>query len=215
MSNESESETELIKIMTHLINDTDPKPDPEFEYYCDSPVTVILEPAIIVPPINFIELLENIIKYEIIKSDYTNLDELAIEYISSLIKNNPAYLISIEQLFTDIVINDIISISKIPNMISLLVQLYTILCPFKNGYRVGELCGPILKFIFSVIIQEKIVCVSNESELLLFLYSLIDSCVGLIMIQHNNKNTEKLGKWGKWRKWRNLFGFECLSNRHF
>ena len=67
MSNESESETELIKIMTHLINDTDPKPDPEFEYYCDSPVTVILEPAIIVPPINFIELLENIIKYEIIK----------------------------------------------------------------------------------------------------------------------------------------------------
>ena len=196
MSNESESETELIKIMTHLINDTDPKPDPEFEYYCDSPVTVILEPAIIVPPINFIELLENIIKYEIIKSDYTNL-------------------ISIEQLFTDIVINDIISISKIPNMISLLVQLYTILCPFKNGYRVGELCGPILKFIFSVIIQEKIVCVSNESELLLFLYSLIDSCVGLIMIQHNNKNTEKLGKWGKWRKWRNLFGFECLSNRHF
>jgi len=211
-SEETESETELIKIMTHLINDTDPKPDLEFEHCRDSPVTVILEPAVIVPPINFIVLLENIIKYEIIKSDYTNLDELAIEYISLIIKNNPDYLISIEQLFTDIVVNDTICISKIPNMISLLVQLYTILCSFKNGYRVGELCGPILKFIFSVIIQEKIVCVSNESELLLFLYSLVDSCVGLIMIEHNNKKT---GKQGKWRNWRKMFGFDCLSNCHF
>ena len=53
MSNESESETELIKIMTHLINDADPKPDPEFEYCCDSPVIVILEPAVIVMHFKF------------------------------------------------------------------------------------------------------------------------------------------------------------------
>jgi hypothetical protein len=187
------SETELVKIMTNLINDADPKIDPELEYYCESPVTVP-------DPINFIEVLENIIKYEIIKSEYTNLDELAIEYISLIIKHNPEYLESIEQLFLEIVVNDTICVSKIPNTISLLLQLYTILCPLKNGVRVGELCGPILKFIFSVIIQEKIVCLSNETKLLGFLHSLVDSCVGLIMIKHNAKRSRFKRLFGCWQK---------------
>jgi len=187
------NETELIKIMTDLINDADPKIDPEIENYCVSPVTLP-------DPINFIDVLENIIKYEIIKSEYTNLDELAIEYISSIIKYNPEYLVSIEQLFLEIVVNDTICVSKIPNMISLLLQLYTILCPLKNGLRVGELCGPILKFIFSVVVQEKIVCLSNESELLTFLHSLVDSCVGLIMIKHNTKGTRFTRLFGCWKK---------------
>ena len=174
-------ETELVKKMTHLIQDID----------------VVIEPEYIVPNNSdqdeseekdeseeekekgsFISALTHIIQYDIVKSEYTNLDELAIEYISLIINHDPDYLISIEHLFVEFY--STLTNVMIPNILSLLMKLYIIMCPLKNGERVGELCGPILKFILSVLIQEEYVLVANKSETMVFFHNLVDSNIDLM-----------------------------------
>ena len=176
------AETELVKKMTHLIQDIDVVIEPEYTVPNNSDQDESEEEEKEEEKEEetgpFIAALTHIIQYDIVKSEYTNLDELAIEYISLIIKHEPEYLISIEHEFVEFY-SSYINL-MIPNILSLLMKLYICMCPLKNGERVGELCGPILKFILSVLIQEEYVLVPDKPGTLVFLHKLVDSYVELM-----------------------------------
>lgn len=188
MDDESRNvETELVKRMTQLIQDIDVYIEPEYTVPNNSDQDESEEEKEEEEEKQeeeekekgpFIAALTHIIQYDIVKSEYTNLDELAIEYISLIIEHDPDYLISIEQVFVEFY--STLTNLMIPNILSLLMKLYICMCPLKNGERVGELCGPILKFILSVLIQEEYVLVPNKQDTLVFLHKLVDSYVELM-----------------------------------
>ena len=113
----------------------------------------------------------------------------------TIIKKNPQYFASIEETFKAIIQDNKIDAKDTHNIIVLLTKLYEILVTSKlvETKLSAETCGSILKFIFSIIIQEKLVVVKNDVEMLTCLDCLIDSCIKLIALSNTAINTPEQG----------------------
>ena len=113
----------------------------------------------------------------------------------TIVKKHPQYFASIEETFKAIIQDNKIDAKDTHNIIVLLTKLYEILVTSKlvETKLSAETCGSILKFIFSIIIQEKLVVVKNDVEMLACLDCLIDSCIKLIALSNTAINTPEQG----------------------
>ena len=93
---------------------------------------------------------------------------------------------AIEDLLKDIVQDDKIDAKDVPKIMVLLANLHTFLKKKKLTFN-EELCGYVLKFLFELIIKEKLIPINNkEIELLHTLFEIIDTSVTLLQ-------TDKVG----------------------
>lgn len=122
----------------------------------------------------------------------TNLDDNSIvlpvevkNIIYSLMEIDD-FFDAIEDLLKDIVQDDKIDAKDVPKIMVLLANLHTFLKKKKLTFN-EELCGYVLKFLFELIIKEKLIPVNDkEIELLHTLFEIIDTSVRLLQ-------TDKVG----------------------
>ena len=112
-----------------------------------------------------------------------------IHMLSTLISEHKEYFVSIEDTFVEIVKDNKINASDVPNLILLILNLYALICSTKLNKSPIESCRVMLKFIFNVIVKEKIVKVDNEEELLTCLNTLVDSCIELVIFQKKTSSS--------------------------
>jgi hypothetical protein len=212
-------EVELVEMLKSLI--TDPSTDPIIDngmgnngmgkiygndiiHRVESPITVPIE--LLSPKFTFIQLINNIIHSENIQREKNISCSTDICFlIQYMINVEPDFFISIESAFINIVIQNKININDIPNIISSLIKLYVSLCTVYKNVNLGEQCGKILKIVYTILIQEKIIQIDNADEVLIFLHKLIDSCVELLTLHNkmkSGKNTFSIFN----------FGLGCTTN---
>jgi hypothetical protein len=115
-----------------------------------------------------------------------------LSVLSLMSTADPAFFLSIENTFTEIVKGNKIDARDVPNIMALLINLYTILAELKFKPLNTQICGSVLKFIIAVIIKDKIVRIDNdnEKELMLCLALLINSCIELTTLSNKIKKTK-------------------------
>jgi hypothetical protein len=97
-----------------------------------------------------------------------------------------SYFDKIEQTFKDIVQDNKIDANDVPKIMILLVDLYTTLKKTKITFN-KELCGEVIKTVFTVIVKEKIIPVTDkEKELLHCIYDIIESSVQLAQMSDSD-----------------------------
>ena len=200
-----QDEVELVEMLTSFI--TDPTRDPVLDNIEDDACVIFVpvsesEPIQIDSPVTvsttnsenhtFIQIIDNIISSKDIQREknITCSSDLCF-FIPYIIITDPEFLISIELSFENIVKQHKMSINEVPNIISYVIKLYVLLCNVYKESNLGEHCGDILKFMYTILIQEKIVSIENNEDILPFLYNLIDSCVELVTLPNKTKPIKK------------------------
>jgi len=112
-----------------------------------------------------------------------------IHMLSILMSEHKEYFVSIEDTFVEIVKDNKINASDVPNIILLILNLYALVCSTKMNKSPIESSRIMLKFIFNVIVKEKIVKVDNEEELFRCLNTLVDSCIELVIFQKKTSSS--------------------------
>jgi len=117
-----------------------------------------------------------------------------LSVLSLMSTADPAFFLSVENTFTEIVKGNKIDARDVPNIMALLINLYTILAELKFKPLNTQICGSVLKFIIAVIIKDKIVRIDNdnEKEFLICLALLIDSCIELTTLSNKVKKTKSI-----------------------
>jgi hypothetical protein len=200
-----QDEVELVEMLTSLI--IDPTRDPVLDNIendscalfvpVSEPEPIQIDSPVTVPECNsanntFIQIIDNIISSKDIQREknITCSSDLCF-FIPYIIINDPDFLISIELSFENIVKQHKMSINEVPNIISYVIKLYLLLCNVYKESNLGEQCGNILKFVYTILVQERIVSIDNNEDVLPFLYNLIDSCVELVTLPNKTKPIKK------------------------
>ena len=132
------------------------------------------------------------IEKEIILRELTNpitnrLTEYTMSIIKRLIKNNPDFIIYIEQIIIKISKHNKIDSNYIPEIILIISRLYNIILIINSKYQrytevTNEICGYIFKFIITLSINNT----KNNSVLICF-DNIIDACIKLLQSKSQQK----------------------------
>jgi len=139
---------------------------------------------------NVITKIEKIIKIKNLTDTFTNrLTQYSMSVIKSIIKVNPEFIISIENIvirnITDIT-NNGIEANDIYEIIIIISKIYNIILVMNFKFQkhielTAEICGYIVRFIISVCIQDNNL---NNKELLVSFEKIIDACVKLLQLKN-------------------------------
>lgn len=196
------TELSLLKILSDLI--TDPTTDPvtypvidlendAYDSHSSSEYEREIEHKKMSLPVHLIDLIKlniNLEREEIQKKYKIELTDEILSILSLMLNADPAFFVSVENTFIEIIKGNKIDARDVPNIMALLINLYTILAELKFKPLNTQICGSVLKFIIAVIIQDKVVCIDNEMDMLLCLTLLIDSCIELTTLNNKFKKTK-------------------------
>ena len=108
----------------------------------------------------------------------------------NILKSNPEYFNSFEKIFLDIISDNKINPSDIPNLLLLLKKLYEILFNINSKGISIDTYKSILKFIVDIIVTEKVSDVQKRQELLSLVHILIDTSCELITFRQVLKSNK-------------------------
>lgn len=193
------TELSLLQILSDLI--TDPTTDPvtypivdlENDAYDSHEYEREIEHKTMSLPVHLIDLIKlniNLEREEIQQKYKIELTDEILSILSLMSTADPAFFVSVENTFIEIIKGNKIDARDVPNIMALLINLYTILAELKFKPLNTQICGSVLKFIIDVIIQDKVVCIDNEMDMLLCLTLLIDSCIELTTLNNKFKKTK-------------------------
>jgi hypothetical protein len=193
------TELSLLQILSDLI--TDPTTDPvtypivdlENDAYDSHEYEREIEHKTRSLPVHLIDLIKlniNLEREEIQQKYKIELTDEILSILSLMSTADPAFFVSVENTFIEIIKGNKIDARDVPNIMALLINLYTILAELKFKPLNTQICGSVLKFIIDVIIQDKVVCIDNEMDMLLCLTLLIDSCIELTTLNNKFKKTK-------------------------
>uniref|UniRef100_A0A6C0HWC5 Uncharacterized protein n=1 Tax=viral metagenome TaxID=1070528 RepID=A0A6C0HWC5_9ZZZZ len=196
------TELSLLKILSDLI--TDPTTDPvtypivdlendAYDSHSSSEYEREIEHNKMSLPVHLIDLIKlniNLEREELQQKYKIELTGEILSILSLMLNADPAFFVSVENTFIEIIKGNKIDARDVPNIMALLINLYTILAELKFKPLNTQICGSVLKFIIAVIIQDKVVCIDNEMDMLLCLTLLIDSCIELTTLNNKFKKTK-------------------------
>jgi len=136
---------------------------------------------------NIITKIEKIIRIKKLTDTFTNrLTEESMSLIKSIIKVNPEFIISIENIVIKNITNDEIDVNDMYEVIIIISKIYNIILVMNFNLQkqveiTAEICGYIVRFIISVSIQEHNV---KNKELLASFEKIIDACVKLLQLKN-------------------------------
>ena len=121
-----------------------------------------------------------------VENKYSLTIDSKLKSILTTLLSTGTYFDKIEQTFKDIVQDNKIDANDVPKIMILLVDLYTTLKNAKITFN-KELCGEVLKTVFTVIIKEKLIPVTDkEKELIRCIYDIIESSVQLAQMSDSD-----------------------------
>ena len=139
---------------------------------------------------NVITKIEKIITIKNLTDSFTNrLTKYSMSVIKSIIKVNPEFIITIENIvirnIRDITDNGI-DANDIYEIIIIISKIYNIILVMNFKFQkhielTSEICGYIVRFIISVCIQDNNL---NNKELLVSFEKIIDACVKLLQVKN-------------------------------
>jgi len=121
------------------------------------------------------------------------LNKDIIEIMNKIININPTFLSEIEKSILNIVKDNKIDSSDIPDFITLLQMLYEKLYNLKDynldNSKLSETSSTIIKFILHALVEEKKIVIDDDKKILFLSQSdkLIDACMNLLHFHHNLK----------------------------
>jgi hypothetical protein len=121
------------------------------------------------------------------------LNKDIIEIMNKIININPTFLSEVEQSILNIVKDNKIDSSDIPEFITLLQMLYEKLYNLKDynldNSKLSETSSTIIKFILHALVEEKKIVIDDDKKILFLSQfdKLIDSCMNLLHFHHNLK----------------------------
>ena len=131
-------------------------------------------------------LLDLLVSEDIRKKINIKLDDTSIKVINKVLIKSPDFVKDIENAFVEIVKDNKIDSSDLPNLIVLVQKLYELVYKAKDikldTTKRAEVCGTVLKFIIYVLVEERKIKL-DEDKKIAFLVStkkLIDSCISLL-----------------------------------
>jgi hypothetical protein len=140
-------------------------------------------------------LLDLIIKvvsdHELQKKYEFPIDAKYIECLKQIVEKHPNYFGSFEKSLMAIVKDGRISVSDFPEIVRMVMELYTILYSI-NPHDLVDMCAGVLKTVFFIAVKEKIIVVDNENEVIGAFDNSIDSIVELLKM-----HIQLYGGWNK------------------
>ena len=101
--------------------------------------------------------------------------------------DNHTFFDEVEQNIKNIVLDDKINSNDVPQIISLISNLYKQIHKLKIKFN-EKLCGDILKIVFEIAIKEKIIKIKyNDIDLLECVNNIIDTSISLMLIKNELK----------------------------
>lgn len=143
---------------------------------------------------NFAEVLFKILKSEIKDNSGITLSNKVNSIILKLLEKEPKYFNCVEKTFVEIIKDNKINTTDIPNIITLIQQLYEVIYNLKDtkldSKKRCEVCSSIIKFLFHTLIEERIIKIDDEHkiEFMNDIDKLIDSFIGLVKLPKEFKN---------------------------
>ena len=144
--------------------------------------------------ISFVDLLNKILKTEIKNNTSINLTSENSKIILKLLEMSPEYFNELEISFIQIVKDNKIDTTDIPNIIILIQKLYELIYTIKgiklNGKKRCEVCSFTLKFLIHTLVEEKKIKINDEDKIIFLSRTdaLIDSFIGLVRLPKDLKS---------------------------
>lgn len=121
-----------------------------------------------------------------VENKYSLTIDSKLNSILTTLLSTGTYFDKIEQTFKEIVQDNKVDANDVPKIMILLVELYTTLKDSKVAFN-KELCGEVLKTVFTVIVKEKLIPVTDkETELLRCIYDIVESSVQLAQMSDSD-----------------------------
>ena len=137
--------------------------------------------------LSLIELLKK--KLEVgVKDNKLTLSDEEVVIIIKLLDGSPSYFNDIEKTLAEIIKDNKIDSTDIPNIIALIQKLYELIYNIKavklDGKKRCEVCASILKFLIHLLVEERIIKIDDEqkTKFLNDVDKLIDSFIGLLRL---------------------------------
>jgi hypothetical protein len=139
---------------------------------------------------NLIQKIEAILSSHELQEKYsTRLTNQSLLVIERLIKTKPEFFRVVESNLVRNINDNKLRAEDVPYIISIVSQLYTLLVTInidQQNESPVEVCGNILKFLFSVAVRESLIKIEDETEAILLLLccdNIIESCVKLLHLK--------------------------------
>lgn len=139
------------------------------------------------------EILLGIFKKDKIKELSVLLNKESVSILIKILDSTPELFDDIEKTLVEIVKDNKIDSSDLPNLIILIQKLYEFIHKIKDmkldNKKRAEFCSEILKYIVHILIVERKIRVDEDKQALFIELTnkLIDSCVGLLFLNKTLK----------------------------
>jgi len=156
--------------------------------------------VVVLEVLSFVELLGKILKNKMKNNTGITLSEDVVLIVLKLLKTAPSYFNNVEKTFVEIVKDNKIDSSDMPNIIVLVQELYELIYKNKDtkldSKKRGDACASTLKFLVHTLVEERIIEI-NKDKKTVFLSTtdkLIDSFFGLVNLHKELKNIKMCTK---------------------
>jgi hypothetical protein len=152
---------------------------------------------------NLLDLIIKVVSDHDLQKKYEfPIDAKYIECLKQITEKHPNYFASFEASLLAIVKDGRISVADFPEIVKMVMELYTILYSLHPNDLV-DMCAGVLKTVFFIAVKEKIIVVDNENEVIGAFDNFIDSIVELLKM-----HIQLYGSWNNITcNFRQLFGF--------
>jgi hypothetical protein len=129
---------------------------------------------------SLLDLITKVISdHELQKKYEFPIDAKYIACLKQITEKHPNYFGSFESSLFGIVKDGRISVADFPEIVKMVMELYTILYSVHPKDLV-DMCAGVLKTVFFIAVKEKVIVVENENEVIGAFDSFIDSVVELL-----------------------------------
>uniref|UniRef100_A0A6C0JZQ6 Uncharacterized protein n=1 Tax=viral metagenome TaxID=1070528 RepID=A0A6C0JZQ6_9ZZZZ len=185
-------ENEISTVDMNISNDL-PKPSSQ-DYPLDS--NTILKHTLL-------DLITKVVSDHDLQKKYEfPIDSKYIDCLKQITEKHPNYFGAFESSLMSIAKDGRISVADFPEIVKMVMELYTILYSLHPKDLV-DMCAGVLKTVFFIAVKEKVIVVENENEVIGAFDNFIDSIVELLKM-----HIQLYGSWNNITcNFRQLFGF--------
>ena len=117
--------------------------------------------------------------HELQKKYELPIDAKYIECLKQITEKHPNYFESFESSLSSIVQDGRISVADFPEIVKMVIELYTVLYSV-HPKDIVDMCAGVLKTVFFIAVKEKLIVVENENDVIAAFDNFIDSIVDLL-----------------------------------
>lgn len=117
--------------------------------------------------------------HELQKKYELPIDAKYIECLKQITEKHPNYFASFESSLSSIVQDGRISVTDFPEIVKMVIELYTVLYSVYPK-DIVDMCAGVLKTVFFIAVKEKLIVVNNENDVIVAFDNFIDSIVDLL-----------------------------------